>query len=195
MYIFPLPRCLLIKGYQKLRTNNYNNSIFLLRKSLIYQTHSIYCAVVPCTDTAGQERGGWCSTSILPSSPARQTQGFWHSLAGSAVFVCTHPGGGFQFKESQFPAVPRLLGWLAQDAQRDTSKLSKYCRKILERSGQNHQFECSGLIWIVQKCVFAKPRMVFAEHPSVYFAKWKAFIVAASILLNVSGPSPRPAEL
>lgn len=59
IYIFPPPRCLLIKAYQKLSNNNYN-SIFLLRLSpLIYQIQLIYCAVAHRTYSAGLERGGW----------------------------------------------------------------------------------------------------------------------------------------
>lgn len=106
--------CLLIRGHQKLRKNNYNNSIFLLGESpLTYQIQSIHCAVVHCTDTAGLERGGWCSTSTLPSSLARQTQGSWHSLAGStvsALFVCTQPGGGFPVQWDSIFSCARITG-------------------------------------------------------------------------------------
>lgn len=60
-----------------------------------------------------------------------------------------HLGVAPWFKESQFPAVPELLGGLAAGvpgAQTDTSKWDKHYRNTLERSGQNHPFECSRLI-------------------------------------------------
>lgn len=193
IYIFPPPRCLLIRGYQKLSKNHYNKSIFLLRGSpLIYQIQSIYCAVVHCTDPAGLQRGGWCSTSTLPSSLARQTQGSWHSLAGSALFVCTHPGGGFP--------VQSLNSQLCQDYWGDWPRMHSEAQQMVqalrECIGEKWPKSSGWMFWLHKNCakMCTKPHVVFAEHPSVHFVKWKAFTIAASVLLDVSVLSPRPAE-
>lgn len=137
----------------------------MLRESpLIYQIQSIYCAVVHCTDPAGLQRGGWCSTGTLPSSLARQTQGSWHSLPGSALFVCTHPGGGFPVQSLNFQLCQDYWGdWPGMHSE--TQQIVQALRECI---GEKWPKSSGWMFWPHINCaeMCTKPHVVFAEHPS-----------------------------
>lgn len=138
IHIFPSPRWLLITGYQKLKTNSYRNSIFLLKANLasyIWSSWSIVLLYIVQMQQWWKEVGGawpqgWlqkhsaffsCHASMRHSTLLKWICSLFHLYVQPPWCLSrTVTWGWLPCSKSQFPPVPGLPGWLAagpQDSQ------------------------------------------------------------------------------
>lgn len=167
IYVFPPPRWLLIRWYQKLRNNN---SIFLLKANLpsyLQSSRSIVLLYIVqmqqwWKEVGGAQHQGWlqkCS-AFFPSQANTRLP----TLLRWAYSLCPvrmHPpwclsrtvpsskSFSFQLCQNYWGGWPQKFRMQRQRHQQTVQAL----QKCIGKKWPNHQSECSGLKWTLQKCI------------------------------------------
>lgn len=147
IHIFPPHRCLLVRGYQKLSKNNYNNSIFFVKgiSSHILNPVNLLCYCTSYRYSRAAER-----RVVLHKHsaffPCQASTRVLTLLSWLCPLCMPPPWGWFPVQRVSISSCARITGVTGPGCTARHSKWSKHYRNVSERSGQNHQLECSGLI-------------------------------------------------